>query len=340
MKKYLILSLVVSSFIFSCQSADSENNKVITEAVSKVEQHTYKMGEKITFTTEGLQDIDRVQVFVNENEVPNEFTIDGKAVGLGRNNVRLAFYKGTEVKHTREFTFTAFADESAATWNYEVVKTYPHNTDYFTQGFYFKNGFVFEGTGLREGKTRLLKYPLGAAEATQLHQVKDDVFGEGITDFNGKIYQLTWTDRVGYTYDQSFNQLSKFDLPAEIVEGWGITTMNDQLVITEGTHRIHFYDANMKYIRTIQAVDKTQAYSALNEIEFHDGLIYANVYQQNNIIAIDPATGAVVGKVDLSAFKAEQPAESDVLNGIAFKDGNMLVTGKLWNKIYEIKLKK
>lgn len=340
MKKYLILSLVASSLIFSCQSSDSENNKAITEKVSTIEQQRYKMGDKVAFTTENLKDIDRVRVLVNEKEVPNEFSIDGKIVGLGRNNVQLEFYKGSELKHSREFTLTAYANESAATWTYEVVKTYPHNTDYFTQGFYFENGSVFEGTGLREGKTRLLKYPLGAPVASQIHQVKDDVFGEGITDMKGTIYQLTWTDRVVYTYDQGFNQLSKFDLPAEVVEGWGITTMGDQFVITEGTHRIHFYNANFQYIRTIQAVDKTQAYSALNEIEFHDGLIYANVYQQNNIIAIDPETGAVVGKVDLSAFKAEQPTESDVLNGIAFKDGNMLVTGKLWNKIYEIKLKK
>ena len=126
-----------------------------------------------------------------------------------------------------------------------------------------------------------------------------------------------------------------------VIEGWGLTTVGDELAVSEGTQRIHFFDKDLNYKRTIQAVDNENIYLKLNELEYHDGLIYANVYETNTILAIDPVTGQVKAKLDLSEFKPKQTnPQADVLNGIAFKNGDMLVTGKKWDNIYELKIKK
>ena len=194
----------------------------------------------------------------------------------------------------------------------------------------------------------MIEYKLGATEPTQLYQIKDDVFGEGIAELNGFIYQLTWQDRVIYKYDSKFNQVQKIDMPAQIIEGWGLTAIGNELAVTEGTQRIHFFDENFAYLRTVQAFDNTQPYSYLNEIEYHDGLIYANVYlksghsDNSNVVVIDPQTGAVKAEFNFAELKGKQGnPQAQELNGIAFKDnGNMLLTGKLWDKIFEVKIKK
>lgn len=352
MKKYLIAAsfcvTLSAVFLSSCKDSSGKNNAAITEIVSKIEQNKYKIGDKIDIPISTLEGITKVVVSVDEQEVPANFTIDGKTIGLGNHTVNLKFFKGEEETNSRDFTFVVYANEPAAQWSYEVVGTYPHNADYFTQGFYYKNGNIFEGTGLREGKTRLIEYKLGATEPTKLYQIKDDVFGEGITEFNGFIYQLTWQDRAIYKYDLNFNQVQKFDMPSQIIEGWGITTIGNELAVTEGSQRIHFYDKDFKYLRTVQAFDSEQPYSYLNEIEFHDGLIYANVYlksghaDNSNIVVIDPKTGAVKAEFNMAELKTKQGnPQAQEFNGIAFKEnGNMLVTGKLWDKIFEIKIKK
>ncbi|MFV0180746.1 glutaminyl-peptide cyclotransferase [Empedobacter falsenii] len=352
MKKYLIAAsvcaTVFSSLLFSCKDSSGKNNTAITEIVSKIEQNKYKIGDKIDIPLTSLEGITKVVVSVDGQEVPADFTIDGKTIGLGNHTVNLRFYNGEEETNSRDFTFVVYANEPAAKWSYEIVGSYPHNNDYFTQGFYFKNGNIFEGTGLRDGKTRLIEYKLGAMEPTKLYQIKDDVFGEGITELDGFIYQLTWQDRAIYKYDLDFNQVKKLDMPAQIIEGWGITTIGKELAVTEGSQRIHFFDDNFNYLRTIQAFDSQQPYSYLNEIEYHDGFIYANVYlksghaDNSNIVVIDPQTGAVKAEFNFAELKGKQGnPQAQELNGIAFKDnGNMLVTGKLWDKIFEVKVKK
>lgn len=351
MKKYLITAsccLTLSSLFFSCKDTSGKNNAAITETVSSIEQKKYKVGDNIDIPISNLDGITKVVVSVDEQEVSSNFKIDGKTIGLGNHTVNLKFFKGDEETNSRDFTFVVYADKPAATWNYEVVGTYPHNPDYFTQGFYYKNGNIFEGTGLRDGKTRLIEYKLGASTPTKLYQIKDDVFGEGITEMNGFIYQLTWQDRFIYKYDLNFNQVKKFDMPSQIIEGWGIVTIGNEFAITEGSQRIHYYDKDFKYLRTIQAFDSERPYSYLNEIEYHDGLIYSNIYIKNgnvdngNIVVIDPKTGAVIAKFDMGDLKGKQGnPQAQEFNGIAFKEnGNMLVTGKLWDKIFEIKIKK
>lgn len=340
MKKIFLMALVASAMITSCKDEGAANNNAITEIIAGIEQKQYKIGDKIDIDFSALQDVDNIRITIDGKVIPNGSVISKDLVGLGNHSIFIEFLKGTEVKNSREFTFIVFGNEAAATWSYELVNTYPHDNKYFTQGFYYKDGEIYEGTGLRN-ETYLAKYKLGEAKANKEYKVVANVFGEGITELNGNIYQLTWQDRTILKYDQNFNQIEQINMPSEVMEGWGITTIGDQLAVSEGTQRIHFFDENFKYQRTIQAVDNQNVYLKLNELEYKDGLIYANVYESGNILAIDPTSGQVKAKMDLSEFKTKQTGpQADVLNGIAFKGDNMLVTGKKWDNIYEIKIKK
>ena len=341
MKKIFLMAVVAASMVtYSCKDNASANNNAITEIVAGIEQKQFKFGDKLSIDIASLEGIDHVKLTVDGKEIPNGSVISKDIVGLGNHSIFVEFLKGTEVVNSRDFTFIVLGTEAPANWMYEVVNTYPHDNKYFTQGFYYKNGYIFEGTGLRN-ETYLTKYKLGTTNAEKEFKPTVDVFGEGITELNGTIYQLTWQDRVGFKYDENFNLIEQFNMPGEVMEGWGITTVGNELAISEGTQRIQFFDKDLKHIRTIQAVDNQNIYLKLNELEYHDGLIYANVYETNHILAIDPSTGQVKAKIDLSEFKAKQTnPKADVLNGIAFKDGNMLITGKKWDNIYEIKIKK
>ena len=341
MKKIFLLAAIASTMVtFSCKDDASANNNAITEIVSTIEQKRMKFGDQLTIDFSKLEGVDNVRITVDGKEVPNGSTISKDVIGLGNHSIFIEFLKGTEVLNSREFTFMVLGNEAAATWTYEVVNTFPHDNKYFTQGFYYKDGYIYEGTGLRN-ETYLAKYKLGEAKAENEYKVVEDVFGEGITELNGVIYQLTWQDRVGFKYDQNFRQLEQFNLPGMVMEGWGITTVGDQLAISEGTQRIQFFDKDFNYKRTIQAVDSENIYLKLNELEYHNGLIYANVYESGTILAIEPETGQVKAKIDLSELKTKQTnPQADVLNGIAFKGDTMLVTGKKWDHIYEVKIKK
>ena len=339
MKKIFLMALVASSMItYSCKDAAAANNNAITELVTSFEQKQFKLGDKIAIDFSTLENVDHVNITIDGKKVENGATITKDVIGLGNHSIFIEFLKGSEVLNSREFTFIVLGNEAPANWTYELVNTYPHDSKYFTQGFYYKDGFIYEGTGLRN-ETYLSKYKLGATTPENEYKVTADIFGEGITELNGTIYQLTWQDRLGFKYDQNFKQLEQFNLPGEVMEGWGITTIGNELAVSEGTQRIQFFDKDFKHVRTIQAVDNQNIYLKLNELEYHDGLIYANIYESNLIIAIDPATGQVKAKLDLSEFKPKQTnPKADVLNGIAFKGENMLVTGKKWDYIYEIKI--
>jgi len=338
MKKIFIMALIASAAITSCKDEGAANNNAITEIIAGIEQKQYKIGDKLTINTSTLEGIEKVKITVDGKEVQNGATITQDIIGLGNHSIFIEFLKGNEVLNSREFTFIVLGTETPQTWKYEIVNTYPHNTKYFTQGFYFKDGFVFEGTGLRN-ETYLAKYKLGSTTAEQEYKVVADIFGEGITDLNGIIYQLSWQDRVGFKYDQNFKLIEQFNMPGEIIEGWGITSVGNDLAISEGSQRIHFFDDKLKHKKTIQAVDNQNIYLKLNELEYNDDLIYANIYETGNVVAIDPSSGQVKAKLDLSELKTKQiNPQNDVLNGIAFKGENMLVTGKKWDYIYEIKI--
>lgn len=232
-------------------------------------------------------------------------------------------------------------DPVAPVSGYRVVNTYPHDPAAYTQGLVYRDGDLYEGTGL-EGASTLRRVDLATGDVLQSHQLDPDLFGEGIAVVGDRIYQLTWKAQICFVYDrQTFEPLGTFDYPTE---GWGLTTDGDQLIMSDGSSRIVFRDPTT-FAETghIDVRDGETPARWLNELEVIDGEIWANVYQTDFIARIDPETGRVTGWIDLSGLLTEQDRAGrtvDVLNGIAHDPatGRIFVTGKLWPALFEIEV--
>jgi glutamine cyclotransferase len=229
---------------------------------------------------------------------------------------------------------------AAQQYGYRVVKTYSHDRMAFTQGFEIRDGFLYEGTGV-PGRSSLRKVELATGRVLQHYDLPQPYFGEGITVLNGQVFQLTWQSQTGFVYDKStFRVLRSFNYPGE---GWGLTNDGKQIYMSDGTANIRVWDPmTLKEVRRITVKDGAMPVAQLNELEWVRGEIYANVWQTDRIARISPADGKVLGWIDMSGVisRAERPEADAVLNGIAYDAAGdrLFVTGKLWPKIFEIKL--
>jgi glutamine cyclotransferase len=225
-------------------------------------------------------------------------------------------------------------------YTYNIVNTYPHDRNAFTQGLVFEDGVLYEGTG-QYGESTLRRVELETGDILQIYELPDQYFGEGITIYENKIIQVTWKSNIGFVYDKSsFELLQEFDYPTE---GWGITHDGEHLIMSDGTSTLHFLDPQtFEEISQIEVSDNGDPITRLNELEYVQGEIYANVWQTDRVARIAPGTGRVVGWIDLAGLlTAEDLSEPvDVLNGIAYdaKADRLFVTGKLWPKLFEIEL--
>ena len=226
------------------------------------------------------------------------------------------------------------------TATYQVLNTYPHDPEAFTQGLVYEDGVLYEGTGLN-GRSSLRKVVLETGAVVQIHEIDDDYFGEGITIFGDTIYQLTWQSQIGFIYEKaSFAQVGEFYYPTE---GWGLTHDGARLIMSDGTATIHFLDPQtLQETSTIMVTDNNGPVTRLNELEYVDGQIYANIWQTDRIARISPQTGQVLGWIDLSGLLSAEDRQQrvDVLNGIAYDAAGkrLFVTGKLWPKLFEIRI--
>jgi glutamine cyclotransferase len=229
---------------------------------------------------------------------------------------------------------------AAPQYGYRVVKTYPHDNTAFTQGLEYRDGFFYEGTGL-VGRSSLRKVELATGRVLQKFDVPQPFFGEGITVLNQQILALTWQSQTGFIYDKAnFRVLRSFSYPGE---GWGLTNDGKQIYMSDGTAQIRVWDpVSLKEVRRITVKDGATPITQLNELEWVKGEIYANVWMTDRIARISPADGKVLGWINLANIipAAERPEPGAVLNGIAYDSATdrLFVTGKLWPKIFEIKL--
>jgi glutaminyl-peptide cyclotransferase len=225
-------------------------------------------------------------------------------------------------------------------YGYRVVKAYPHDRTAFTQGLEYRDGFLYEGTGMI-GRSSVRKVDLGSGSVIQKYDLPQPFFGEGITVLNQQILELTWQTQTGFVYDRSsFRVLRSFNYRGE---GWGLTNDGKQIYMSDGSADIRVWDAaTLKEIRRITVKDGVTPVTQLNELEWVRGEIYANVWQTDRIARISPVDGRVLAWIDLTGIlpKSERPDPDAVLNGIAYDAASdrLFVTGKLWPKIFEIKL--
>jgi glutamine cyclotransferase len=226
-------------------------------------------------------------------------------------------------------------------FTYRVLGTFPHDIRAYTQGFEYHDGYFYEGTG-QYGESSLRKVLPGTGDIIKSRNISSDLFGEGITLLNGKIYQLTYRSQVGFIYDaESFEQIRKFFYQNR--EGWGLSNDGKEIIMSDGTNVIYFMDPEYFSVnRKIEVFDNVSEVDSLNELEYINGTIYANRYMTNEIVMIDPATGKITGKADMAGLLKPEDRHShiDVLNGIAWDetDHRLFVTGKYWPKIYSVEL--
>jgi glutamine cyclotransferase len=230
--------------------------------------------------------------------------------------------------------------EPVPVYTYHIVHSFPHDRGAFTEGLVYQDGFLYEGTGLW-GQSDLRREALATGAILQSRALADQYFGEGVTIFGDRILQLTWKSHTGFIYDKnSFEMLGQFNYPTE---GWGLTQDGQHLIMSDGTATLHFLDpVTLEETGQLQVLARGQPVDQLNELEYIRGEVFANVWQTDLIVRIDPETGQVVGWIDLSGLLSPQDLVQpvDVLNGIAYDAGGdrLFVTGKLWPKLFQIEL--
>ena len=225
-------------------------------------------------------------------------------------------------------------------YRYNVVRAYPHDQQAFTQGLIYVDGHLYESTGIK-GRSSLREEDLESGRILQFHVVPDQYFAEGLTNWKNTLIQLTWQSHVALVYDRAtFKLLRTLHYDGE---GWGLTQDGKSLILSDGTATLRFFDPETFHeVRRITVKDNGKPVTYLNELEYIHGEIYANVWQTDRIARISPATGRVVGWIDLKGLMPRSQLTDDeaVLNGIAIdaEHNRLFVTGKLWPKIFEITL--
>jgi glutaminyl-peptide cyclotransferase len=225
--------------------------------------------------------------------------------------------------------------DSPTRYTYRVVNTYPHDTSAFTEGLVFCNGSLFESTG---EKSSLRRVNLTSGEVLQEFRLPSEYFGEGLTTVDGKLVQLTWQNGIGFVYDmETFDLLGNFSIATE---GWGLTYDGTNLIMSDGTSNLYFLNpATYEVVGQVNVKDGNNSITNINELEYINGDVYANIWMTQKIAIINPQTGQIKGWVDLTGIYQPQ-GFNDVLNGIALdkQTNRLFVTGKDWPNLYEIKI--
>lgn len=275
---------------------------------------------------------------LTNNDCSADLSFSSFDPGEHRLSIRVHFRDS--IKESYSVRLRILSDTEPAEYSYKVIRTYPHDIKAYTQGFEYEDGFIFEGTG-NYGESDLRKYNMNTGEILKMRDLDSEFFGEGITRLNGKIYQITYKKQVGFVYDEE-----SFDLIRKIFyqnkQGWGLCNDGQNIIMSDGSNIIYFMDTVYFSVeKRIEVYDNHKEVDMLNELELIDGILYANRYTTNEIVMIDPETGKIIGKIDMTGLldPADRHQRIDYLNGIAAdkKTGKIFLTGKRWPKIYEVK---
>jgi len=229
-------------------------------------------------------------------------------------------------------------NDPAPIYDYEIVNVYPHDPDAFTQGLVYHDGTLFEGTGIY-GASDIREVALETGEVLRKREILEQYFGEGIALWENTLIQLTWRSGVGFVYERAtFERQREFSYSTE---GWGLTHDGERLIMSDGSSSLYFLDPEtFERTGSIQVQDDGEPIDQLNELEFIDGKVYANVWQTDRIAIIDPENARVTAWIDLAGLldSEDRTPRTDVLNGIAYDGENdrLFVTGKYWPKLFEI----
>lgn len=345
MKTHNILVPTLLVLLMGSCGGNSEDKKDAFSLEIKNQKKTYTTEDVLTISLNNKKNIetDSVVYFLNKDRVSitdNTLSLSGKK--LGEKTLRAQIYSDDET-YEASTKVTILSSIKPKLYTYKVLETYPHDINAYTQGLEFENDTLYESTGqYKESSLRKTDYRTG--EVLQKVSLPDQYFGEGLTILNNKIYQLTWRENTGFIYNlKSMEQTGTF-VYGESKEGWGLCHDAEKNIYkSDGTDRIWTLNSNtLAEIDYIEIFTNTSKINSVNELEWVEGKIYANVYQQGSIAIIDPSNGAVEGVIDLTDLKDKvtQHPKLDVLNGIAYKgEPNILyITGKNWDKLFKIEI--
>ena len=261
-------------------------------------------------------------------------------VTTGRKSLKVTAYKDAGSQNPVTRFIVIYSDLVPKRNGYKVIHTYPHDIQAFTQGLVYDNGVLYEGTGEKAGSS-LREVELQTGKVIRQHNLDASLFGEGITLYGDRIYQVTWENKIGFIYDKAtFSVINKIYYSTQ---GWGLTTVNDKIVMSDGSNILAFYEPDMfTMVSRIEVYDNEKKVDSLNELEYINGEIWANIWMSDLIARIDPVSGKVLAYIDLKGLlpESETGHDSDVLNGIAYdREGSRIfVTGKRWPRLFEIRL--
>ncbi|MDG3582014.1 glutaminyl-peptide cyclotransferase [Galbibacter pacificus] len=346
--KFLIVSFLAVS-VGGCNGANSSGKNLFS---LKIDSNTGKIQQGSTINVDlknrKNKEIDSVTYTLHGNPIKlnnNAYTINTDKYGI-QNLEATVFFEGESVKISEDITI--LSDKAPKVYTYEVINTYPHDIKAYTQGLEFYNDTLYESTGNpgRNGQSSLRKVDYKSGEILKKIDLDNMYFGEGITIINNKIYMLTWQEGTGFVYDlHTFEKLSTFKYNKS-KEGWGLTHTNDgkKIYKSDGSDKIWILNPEtLAEEDFIETVTNTSVFNRANELEYVDGKIYANVYQKDSAMIIDPKTGAIIGVIDFRGLKekVKQHPYLDVLNGIAYnpKTKTFFVTGKNWDRLFEVIIK-
>lgn len=354
--KYLSIISFFISFITSCQGGPKDTGDGMNSEFrpkkefvleTPVPDEVISLNDTIVFAINPLRKAipDSVSIFIEgnfahtEKSSPLSFVTHNVFLKVGRQNIRIVVFHSDSLTQTLTSRVTVLSDIEPRVLSYRLVRNIPHNTNDFIQGFVYFKGHLYEGTG-REGFSSLKKKNPVNGDTELERKMDKTFFGEGITILHDKIYQLTYRQKVGFVYDvTTFEMIREFDL--QTMEGWGLTTDGKNLIVSDGSPVLYFYDPEyFNQVKQLDVCNNKGLVTSLNELEYVDGAIWANIYGQSIIVKIDSETGKVIARLDLEAlFPVNMPRDYDhVLNGIAYNpDKNTFyITGKLWPVMYEI----
>lgn len=291
---------------------------------------------------EVICDEEVIQSWKNPNSDVS-FKFDGSKYGLGAKTLNLKSTFADETSHTDRRMVRIVSDVKPQKYLATIVEEYPHNPTSFTQGLEFYQGRLFEGTGDpgRQGKTVIAEVDLTTGKQIRNYGLDASHFGEGITLLNDELFQLTWQNGKCFVYDVEDFSLIKKEF-AYRGEGWGLCNDGSSLIMSNGSERLTFRDPKTFEIqRTLEVYNNTGPMPRLNELEYIDGKVYANVWMTNLIVAIDPITGKVLEEIDATDIVNLGRGNGEVLNGIAQnEEGKIYLTGKYWPTLFEVKFVK
>lgn len=348
LKFHTLTFILLLAGLFSCSNnSDSSRKPAIHIQVESVHKKII-FGDNLTVSIKVKMkngELKQTRLFVDSTEIysgkESEVTQTlNNFKQLGKHTIRAEAEKTDGVTGVYYRDFEVFSDLAPEKYGFQLINSFPHDTSSYTEGLEIHDGFLYESTG-RNGLSRLLKTDLTSGKIVKSVKLSRQYFGEGFTIFGDKIYQLTYKNQVGFIYNlATMARVDSFRFESK--EGWGMTHDEKNLIMSDGTNVLTYLDpATLKPAKKLQVYDDKNAMVFLNELEYSDGVIYANIWGTFLIVKIDPASGKILAKIDLDSILtlSNETDHVDVLNGIAIdpKTKKMYVTGKLYPKLYEIK---